>query len=226
MLAHKADTEERHRGLSAASFATWPQLHPRAFISRSTDLPHVSWSSPPPVSGGGPAHGYSWNECRWHSVNMPNPPPPFFTSNEMGSIPVCSWSSASEFCSPKLCVLVLDYFQDVAYSFGHFPRLCSIRSMHCSWKWVSLFSFWYYFVFQMFFRAANIPLPFLILVSVFPSFVTLDTRYLNSMHYSQILTGSAVWQLFRIVLVVSLWIWSPTFAVFLASISVCLSMFM
>ena len=104
MLAHKADTEERHRGLSAASFATWPQLHPRAFISRSTDLLHVSWSSPPPVSGGGPAHGYSWNECRWHSVNMPNPPPPFFTSNEMGSIPVCSWSSASEFCSPKLCV--------------------------------------------------------------------------------------------------------------------------
>ena len=43
MLAHKADTEERHRGLSAASFATWPQLHPRAFISRSTDHLHVSF---------------------------------------------------------------------------------------------------------------------------------------------------------------------------------------
>ena len=33
VLAHKADTEDRHRGLSAASFATCPQFDPKAFCS-------------------------------------------------------------------------------------------------------------------------------------------------------------------------------------------------
>ena len=56
----------------------------------------------------------------------------FFTSNEMDSIPVRSWSSASVILFGLRGVqnsseaLVLEYFQHVAYSFGHFPRLCSI----------------------------------------------------------------------------------------------------
>ena len=33
---------------------------------------------PPSISGWGPAHGYSWNRCRCHSVNVPNPPPSSF----------------------------------------------------------------------------------------------------------------------------------------------------
>ena len=56
------------------------------------------------------------------------------------------------------------------------------------------------FVFQMFFRAANAPLALLILVlisaSVFPYFVTLAPRYVNSvtssMSCSPSLIGSAV----------------------------------
>ena len=56
------------------------------------------------------------------------------------------------------------------------------------------------FIFQMFFRAANAPLALLILVlisaSVFPSFVTLAPRYVNSvtssMSCSPSLTGSTV----------------------------------
>ena len=46
MPAHNADAEESHRGLSIASFAIWPQLHPRAFISRSTDLLYVPFGRP------------------------------------------------------------------------------------------------------------------------------------------------------------------------------------
>ena len=33
-------------GLSVASFSIWPQLHPRAFISLSMDLLHVSFGRP------------------------------------------------------------------------------------------------------------------------------------------------------------------------------------
>ena len=57
----------------------------------------------------------------------------FSTSNEMGSIPVRSWSFAlyilfgQKILQNSAKVLVLEYFQDVAYSFGHFPRLCSIE---------------------------------------------------------------------------------------------------
>ena len=96
VLAHKADTEERHRGLSAASFATWPQLHPRAFISRSTDLLRVSFGRPLLLFPAGVQRMailgidvggilFTW-PIHLHLL--------FFTSNEMGSIPVRSWSSA------------------------------------------------------------------------------------------------------------------------------------
>ena len=126
MLAHKADTEERHRVLSAASFATWPQLHPRAFISRSTEFfPRLFWSPPPPVSSGGPAHGYSWNGCMWHSVNMANPPPSSFlylyrdgqhpSSLEELRIGYLVWPKDVQNSSKAL---VLEYFQRVAYFFG------------------------------------------------------------------------------------------------------------
>ena len=90
------------------------------------------------------------------------------------------------------------------------------------------------FVYQMFFRAANAPLALLILVlisaCVFPSFATLAPRYVNcvtsSMSCSPSLTGSAVRQLFRIVLVLSLLTRSPTFTAFLTSFSVLLCMSM
>ena len=116
MLAHKADTEEYHLVLSAASFATWLQLHPRAFISRSTDLLHDSFGRPLLLFPAGvqrmatlgidvggilltrPIHLYLL----------------FVTSIEMGSIPVRSWSSA-------LVIL-----------FGQ--RMCRILLRHLFWN--------------------------------------------------------------------------------------------
>ena len=193
MLAHKADTEERHRGLSATSFATWPQLHPRAFISRSTDLLHVSFGRPLLLFPAGVQRMailgidvggilFTW-PIHLHLL--------FFTSNDMGSIPVRSWSSAFGYLVwPKDVqnsseALVLEYFQHVAYSFVHFPRLCSIYTLSTLLLKMRIFVFLLIiFVFQMFFRAANAPLAVLILVlisaSVFPSFVTLAPRYVNS----------------------------------------------
>ena len=131
MLAHKADTEERHRRLSAASFAIWPQLHPRASIYLSMSLLVVLSS----CFRLGPAQGYFGMDegaimltCLIHLHLL------FFTSSEMGSIPARSSRSAlnrAYFVWPKNLrnsseSLVLEYFQHVAYSFGQFPRHCSI----------------------------------------------------------------------------------------------------
>ena len=123
----------------------------------------------------------------------------------MGSIPVRLWSSA----------LVILFTQ----------KVCRILLRHLFWNtssmWLStlllimrIFVFLLIiFVFHMFFRAANAFLALLILVlnsaPVFPYFVTLAPRYVNyvktSMSWSPRLTGSAVWQLFRIVLVFLCW---------------------
>ena len=131
MLAHKADTEERHRGLSAASFAIWPLLHPRAFIYRSSDLLHVSFGRPLLLFPAGVQRmatlgmdvGGILLTCPIHLHLL------FFTSSEMGSIPLRSWSSALDILFGQKNsseTLVWEYFQHVAYSFCHFPRLCSI----------------------------------------------------------------------------------------------------
>ena len=134
MLAHKADREERHRGRSAASFANWLQLPARAFISRSTDILHVSFGRPLLLFPAGVQRMatlgidvggilLTW-PIQLHLI--------FSTSNEMDSIPFRSWSSALVILFGQKDVqnsskaLVLEYFQHVAYSFGHFPRLCSI----------------------------------------------------------------------------------------------------
>ena len=84
VIAHNADTEERHRGLFAASFETWPQLHPRASISRSTDLLHVSFGRLLLFPAGvqrmatlGIDVGGILLTCPIHSI--------FITSTEMGS---------------------------------------------------------------------------------------------------------------------------------------------
>ena len=96
MLAHKADTEESHCGLSAVSFATCPQIHPRAYISRSMDLLRVSFGRPLLLFPAGVQHMATLGICiggillTW-SIHLHRL---FFTSNEMGSIPVRSWSSA------------------------------------------------------------------------------------------------------------------------------------
>ena len=37
--------------------------------------PCVFWSSPPSISGWGPAHGHSWDGRQWHSVDVLNPRP-------------------------------------------------------------------------------------------------------------------------------------------------------
>ena len=42
MIRHKAANKEHQCFVSAANFVTWSQLHPSAFISRSTDILHVS----------------------------------------------------------------------------------------------------------------------------------------------------------------------------------------
>ena len=97
-------------------------LAPRTF---STSLLVV----PPPVSEGCPAHGYSWNGCRWHYVNMANPPPSSFLDGKHPSslvellIGYFVWPKDVENSSKAV---VLEYFQHVAYSFSHFSRLCSI----------------------------------------------------------------------------------------------------
>ena len=212
MLAHKADTEERHCGLSAASFATWPQLHPRAFISRSTDLLHVSFGRlfllfPAGVQRmailGIDVGGilFTW-PIHLHLL--------FFTSNEMGSIPVRSWSSALVILfGQKMCRILLRHLFWNTSGMWHIPLVtfqdsaALIYSSTLSTLLLKMRIFVFLliiFVFQMFFRAANAPLALLILVlisaSVFPSFVTLTPRYMNSvtssMSCSPSLTGSAV----------------------------------
>ena len=106
MLAHKADTEEHHRGLSAASFATWPQLHPRAFISRSTDLLHVSFGCPLLLFPNGVQRMATLGmDVGGISLTcLINLHLLFFTSIEMGSIPVRSWSSTFDILfGQKMC---------------------------------------------------------------------------------------------------------------------------
>ncbi len=124
MLAHKADTEERHRGLSAANFATWPQLHPRAFISRSTDLLHVSFGRPLLLFPAGVQRMailgidvggilFTW-PIHLHLL--------FFTSNEMGSIPVRSWSSALVILfGQKMCRILLRHLFWNTSGMWHIP---------------------------------------------------------------------------------------------------------
>ena len=160
----------------------------------------------------------------------------WFTSNEMGSIPVRLWSSTLDILfGQKMCRILLRHLFWNTSSMWH-PRLVTFQDSAAYSSTLStlllkmrIFVFLpIIFVFQMFFRAANAPLALLILVlisaSVFPSFVILAPRYVNSVTSSVLFSGSAVWLLFRIVLVLSLLTWSPTFAAFLTSFSVLLCM--
>ena len=123
MLAHKADTEERHRGMSAASFATWPQFQPRAFISRYTDIIHVSFGRPLLLFPAGvqrmatlgmDVRGITWP--MWQSTSI------LFTSNEMGSIPLRSWSSALDILfGQKMCRFRLRHLFWNTFSMWHIP---------------------------------------------------------------------------------------------------------
>ena len=194
MLAHKADTEERHRVPSAPSFAILLQLHPRAFISHSTDLLHVSFGRPLLLFPAGVQRMailgidvggilFTW-PIQLHLL--------FFTSNETGSIPVRSWSSSLVILSgQKMCRILLRHLFWNTSSMWHIPLFLFQNSATYSSTLSTLLLKMHIFVFlliifvfQMFFRAANAPLALLILVlisaSVFPSFVTLAPRYVNS----------------------------------------------
>ena len=110
----------------------------------------------------------------------------------MSSIPVRSWSSALDILfgqrmcrillrhlfwnTSSMCHIPLVIFQDHAACYSTLSTL--LLKMHI---FVFLLII---FVFQLFFRATNAPLALLVLVlisaSVFPSFVTLAPRYVNS----------------------------------------------
>ena len=199
-----------HLQTSAASFATWPQLHPIAFISRPTVFLHSYFDRPLLLS---PAvvqrmATLGMDVCgilltRPIHLNLL-----FFTSNEMGSIPVRSWSSAFDIFLWQKDVqnsskaLVLEYYQHVAHiCLLSLPKTAAYSSTLSTLVLkMRIFVFLLIiFVFQMFFSAANAPLSSLILVlisaSVFPSLVTLPPRYVNSVTSSMScsrLTGSAV----------------------------------
>ena len=65
---------DRCPSISSKSHRVFPA--PRSAIAKSGDLPSVSSGLPPrSLDITGPAHGYSWNGCQWHSVDMSNPSP-------------------------------------------------------------------------------------------------------------------------------------------------------
>ena len=111
MFAHDTDTEEHHLGLSAAIFAIRSRISPVSpHFSLHGSSPRLFWSSPPPICSWGPAHSYSWNGCRWHSVDMPNISPSSFllTSNKICCIPVRSCRSALDILfGQKMCIILL-----------------------------------------------------------------------------------------------------------------------
>ena len=124
MLAHKVDAEERHRRMSAASFATWPQLHPRAFISRSTDLLHVSFGRtlllfPARVQRMATLGIDVGGILLTRPIHLHRL---FFTSNGMGSIPVRSWSSALVILfGQNMCRILLRHLFWNTSSMWHIP---------------------------------------------------------------------------------------------------------
>ena len=101
-----------------------PQLHPRAFISRSTDLLHVSFDRPLLLFPAGVQRMdilgidvggilFTW-PIHLHLL--------FFTSNEMGSIPVRSWSSALVILfGQKMCRILLRHLFWNTSSMWHIP---------------------------------------------------------------------------------------------------------
>ena len=155
-------------------------LHP----SLNGSSPRLFWASPPPVSGWGPAHGYSWNGCRWHFVYMPNPPHLlFFTSNEMGSIPVHSGSAALDILfSQKMRRILLRHLFCNTSSTWHIPVVTlqdpATYSSTISTLLLKMRIFVFlliFIVFRMFFRAANA-----LLILVLISASVLAPRYVNS----------------------------------------------
>ena len=98
LITHIAATKERQCFLSTANFVTWPQLHPSVFISRSTDLVHVSFGLPRALLPQGvqriAALGMDVNgilqTCPIH-LHLRR-----LTSREMGCMPVLSWGCLFE----------------------------------------------------------------------------------------------------------------------------------
>ena len=194
MLAHKDDTEECHRGLSAASFATLPQHH-----SLYGHYPYLFGRPHRPVSGGIQRKATLGIDVGGILLTWPiHLHRLFFTSGEL-RIGYLVWPKDVQNSSKAL---VLEYFPHVTHSFSHLQDSAAYsNTLITLFLKMRIFVFLLIiFVFQMFFRAANAPLALLIVVlisaSVFPSFVTLAPRYVNSvtssMSCSPSLTGSAV----------------------------------
>ena len=110
-----------------------PQLHPRAFIYRSTDLLHVSFGRPLLMSPVGVQRMatlgidvggilLTW-PIHLHLL--------FFTSNEMSSIPVRSWSSAFVILfGQKMNRILLRYLFWNTSSTWHIPLVNSKTLQH------------------------------------------------------------------------------------------------
>ena len=96
---------------NANLIATWPQLHPRAFVSRSTDLLHVSLVAPSSCFRRGSSACIATLEIDVGGILLTWPIQLhllFFTSNEMGSIPVRTCSSALDILfGQKMCRILL-----------------------------------------------------------------------------------------------------------------------
>ena len=129
----------------------------------------------------------------------------FFTSKEMGSIPVRSWSSALVILfGQKMCRILLRHLFWNTSNMWHIPLVTfqdsAAYSSTLSMLLLKMRIFVFLliiFVFQMFFRAANAPLALLIIVlslaSVFPSFVTFAPTYVNSVMSSMSCSPSLTW---------------------------------
>ena len=99
------------------------QLHHRAFISRSTDLLHVSFGRPLLLPAGVQRMATLGIDVSGILLTCPTHLPLlFFTSNEMGSIPVRSWSSALVILfDQKMCRILLRHLFWNTSSMWHIP---------------------------------------------------------------------------------------------------------
>ena len=67
------DTKDRHYDVSAVSIEIGPQLHPKAFISRSMDLLQVSFGRPIPFPAEVQRMATFGKDVNGILIDMPNP---------------------------------------------------------------------------------------------------------------------------------------------------------
>ena len=185
-----------------------PQLHPRAFISRYTAFSTSLLVVPSSITGRGPAHGYSCIYVGGILLTCPiHTHLNFFTSNEMGSVPVRSWSSVLDILfGQKMCRLLLKHLFWNTSSMWHIPLVTFQDSAAYSSTLSTLLLKMRIFVFLLIIFVCHVLHsrkcssclvdPCLDFSLCVPSFVTLAPTYVNSVssprYCSPSLTGSAV----------------------------------